>query len=71
MMFLSDAIQVGLLYVVQNICNPWNLASAISATMFALLILEGRPKMSLLRKPYDKLSPEETAGFLGVSFSGG
>ncbi|KAF3000471.1 hypothetical protein E8E14_000532 [Neopestalotiopsis sp. 37M] len=40
---------------------------AIFATRFALLILEGRTKTSILREPYDKLSPEETSGFFGVA----
>ncbi len=65
---LSDVIQAGLLYVAWNLCNPWGLASAIFATKFVLLVLEGQTKRSILREPYDKLSPEETAGFFGVAF---
>jgi ATP-binding cassette, subfamily C (CFTR/MRP), member 1 len=65
---LSDVIQAGLLYVAWKLCNPWGLASAIFATRCVLLILEGRTKRSILREPYDKLSPEETAGFFGVAF---
>lgn len=68
MTVLSDVIQAGLLYVAQNLCNPWGLASAIIATRFVLLALESQTKRSVLREPYDKLSPEETAGFFGVAF---
>ena len=65
---LSDVTQAGLLYVAWNLCNPWGLTSAISATRFVLLVLEGQTKRSILREPYDKLAPEETAGFFGVAF---
>lgn len=68
MIFLSDAVQAGLLYVAQNLCNPWGLATAISAARFGLLILEGQTKRPILREPYDKLSPEETSGFFSVAF---
>ena len=65
---ISDMIQVGLLYVAWNLCKPWGFPSAIFATRFVLLLMEGQPKRSILREPYDKLSPEETAGFFGVAF---
>jgi ATP-binding cassette, subfamily C (CFTR/MRP), member 1 len=65
---LSDAIQACLLYVAWNLCNTWSLASAIAIIRFVLLVLECQTKRSILREPYDKLSPEETAGFLGTAF---
>lgn len=65
---LSDVIQAGLLYVAWNLCNPWGLPSVIFATKLVLLVLESQTKRSILREPYDKLSPEETAGFFGVAF---
>lgn len=65
----SDVIQAGLLYVGEGFCYPVSsLTSAISATRFILLSLEGQTKTSILREPYNKLSPEETAGFFGVVF---
>jgi ATP-binding cassette, subfamily C (CFTR/MRP), member 1 len=68
MAILSDITQAGLLYVARNLSSPWGVASAISATRLVLLVLEGQTKRSILREPYDKLSPEETAGFFGVAF---
>ncbi|ETS83861.1 hypothetical protein PFICI_05737 [Pestalotiopsis fici W106-1] len=65
---LSDAINAGLLFVARNLCSSEDLTLAIFATRFALLILEGRTKTSILREPYDELSPEETSGFFGVAF---
>ena len=64
----SDAVQIALLAVAWNLCNPWGLASAILADRFVLLVLEVQTKRSILREPYTKLSPEQTAGFLGVAF---
>ncbi len=64
----SDVIQAGLLYVAQNLCNPWGLASATFAAKLVLLALEGQTKRHILREPYDKLSPEETVGYFGVVF---
>jgi ATP-binding cassette, subfamily C (CFTR/MRP), member 1 len=64
----SDIIQVGLLYVDQNICIQSGLAPAIFAIRVVILMLEAQTKRSILRDPYDKLSPEETAGFFGVVF---
>ena len=65
---LSDVIQGGLLIVARNLCGPLGLASAVFAAKAVVLALEGRTKRSILRDPYDKLSPEETAGFFGVAF---
>ena len=64
---ISDAIYTGLLFVARNLCCSAGYPLAIFATRFALLILEGRTKTSILREPYDKLSPEETSGFFGVA----
>ena len=64
----SDAVQIALLAVAWNLCSPWGLASAIFAARFVLLVLEVQTKRSILREPYAKLSPEQTAGFLGVAF---
>lgn len=64
---ISDAICAGLLFVARNLCRSAGHPLAIFATRFALLILEGRTKASILREPSDKLSPEETSGFFGVA----
>ncbi|KAK0717285.1 hypothetical protein B0T26DRAFT_675615 [Lasiosphaeria miniovina] len=58
----------GLLYVAWNLCHPWGLPSVIFAARALVLVLEGPVKTDILREPYDKLSPEETAGFFGVVF---
>ena len=68
MTLLNDAIQTGLLYDAQNLCSLSVLVTAISATRFLLFALESQTKRTILREPYDKLSPEETAGFFGVAF---
>ncbi len=65
---ISDIIETGLSYVVWGLCVPWNLKAAIFATNCTLLVLESQSKRSILRPPYDALSPEETSGFLGVIF---
>lgn len=65
---LSDVTRVGLFVVARNLCHPAGLTSALFAAQLILLVLEGQPKRAILREPYDKLSPEETAGFFGVAF---
>ena len=64
----SDVIQAGLLAVAWNLCNLWGLTSAIFAIKVVLLALESQTKRSILREPFARLSPEQTAGFLGVAF---
>jgi len=64
----SDVIHAGLLVVARNLCDPLGLDAAIFAVKFVLLVLEGQTKLSILREPYQKLSPEETSGFFGVIF---
>ncbi len=65
---LCDVIQVGLLYVARNLCDPPGLAFAIFIVKLLLLHLEARNKTSILREPYRHLAPEETAGFFGSAF---
>lgn len=60
-------MHAGLLFVARNLCSSGGFPLTIFATRFALLILEGRTKTSILREPYDKLSPEERSGFFGVA----
>jgi hypothetical protein len=64
----SDLVHAGLLAVAWNLCNPWGLPSAIFANRVILFVLEAQAKASVLREPYAKLSPEQTAGFLGNAF---
>ncbi len=64
----SSLITAGLQYVAWNLCGIYSVTTAVLATELVLLVLESQTKRSILREPYDELSPEETAGFFGVVF---
>lgn len=64
----SDAIQWGLLHFVTN-CPTSPAVIGIAFTIkVILLVLEMRNKMSILREPYENMSPEEISGLLGNLF---
>lgn len=64
----NDIIQAGLLYVAWNLCNPIGLPLATFVVKSVLLVVESQPKTDILRKPYDKLGPEDTSGVFGLVF---
>ncbi len=64
----SDVIQTGLLYIAKNSGSLLSLAGLAFAAQLVLLVLESRTKRSILRDPYNKLSPEETTGIMGRCF---
>jgi ATP-binding cassette, subfamily C (CFTR/MRP), member 1 len=64
----ADVIEVGLLYVAENLCVISPLAISVSAANLILFILEARDKTTILREPYRDLAPEERSGFFGNVF---
>lgn len=64
----SDVVQVGLLYVAWNFCNPVGLPLAKFMAKCVLLVIESQTKNDILRKPYYALGPEDTSGLFGLVF---